>query len=211
MKIQILVDNINSWIIPYAKKLEENLNRIGHTVNLFHLAEEIVEGDILCLLSCEKKIKQLNLNKYNLIVHESNLPSGKGWSPLTWQVLEGENKIPVTLIEATDSFDSGEIYLQKHLVLEGHELVDELRELQGTATIDIILEFITNIKTIQSVKQIGEETFYPRRNHSNSELDIHKTISEQFNLLRVVDNDRYPAFFIKDGIKYKILISKFVE
>lgn len=211
MKIQILVDNINSWIIPYARKLEENLNRIGHTVNLFHLAEEIVEGDILCLLSCEKKIKQLNLNKYNLIVHESNLPSGKGWSPLTWQILEGENKIPVTLIEATDSFDSGEIYLQKNLVLEGHELVDELRELQGTATIDIILEFITNIKTIQSVKQIGEETFYPRRNHSNSELDIYKTISEQFNLLRVVDNDRYPAFFIKDGIKYKILISKFVE
>jgi methionyl-tRNA formyltransferase len=211
MKIQILVDNINSWIVPYAKKLEENLNKIGHTVNLFHLAEEIVDGDILCLLSCEKKIKQLTLNKYNLIVHESNLPSGKGWSPLTWQVLEGETKIPVTLIEATDSFDSGEIYLQKHLVLEGHELVDELRDLQGTATIDIILEFITNIKTIQSVKQIGEETFYPRRNHSNSELDIHKTISEQFNLLRVVDNERYPAFFIKDGIKYKILISKFVE
>ena len=211
MKIQILVDNINSWIIPYARKLEENLNSIGHTVNLFHLAEEIVEGDILCLLSCEKKIKQLNLNKYNLIVHESNLPSGKGWSPLTWQILEGENKIPVTLIEATDSFDSGEIYLQKNLVLKGHELVNELRDLQGTATIDIILEFITNIKTIQSVKQIGEETFYPRRNHSNSELDIHKTISEQFNLLRVVDNDRYPAFFIKDGIKYKILISKFVE
>ncbi len=211
MKIQILVDNINSWIVPYAKKLEHQLKMSGHIANVFHNADEIIEGDILCLLSCEKKIKQLNLNKYNLVVHESYLPKGKGWSPLTWQVIEGKNKIPVTLIEASDSIDSGLIYLQNEILLKGHELVDELRDLQGGATIDIIIEFITNIHSLQSKEQSGEETFYPRRINLDSELDINKTISDQFNLLRVVDNERYPAFFVKDGIKYKLLISKFVE
>jgi methionyl-tRNA formyltransferase len=31
-------------------------------------------------------------------VHESALPQGQGWSPMTWQILEGASPIPVTLI-----------------------------------------------------------------------------------------------------------------
>ena len=43
--------------------------------------------------------------------------------------------------------------------------------------------------------QRGEETFYKKRTPKDSELDINKTIKEQFNLLRIVDNEKYPAFF----------------
>ena len=35
-----------------------------------------------------------------------------------------------------------------------------------------------------------------------------KSIDEQFNLLRVCDNERYPAFFYKDGVKYILKINK---
>jgi methionyl-tRNA formyltransferase len=211
MKIQILVDNRNSWIIPHAEKLQHILIDQGHIVSLLNDSEKVDNGDVLCLLSCESKFNKLYLNNYNLVVHESYLPKGKGWSPLTWQILEGKNIIPVTLIEASDKIDSGKIYIQKEIFLEGHELVDELRELQGLTTIELILEFIENINSINSTEQIGEESFYPRRISAQSELDLNKSIDEQFNLLRVVDNDRYPAFFIKNGIKYKILISKFEE
>ena len=47
------------------------------------------EGGILCLLGCEKKFNALHLNTHNLVVHESDLPFGKGMSPFTWQVVEG--------------------------------------------------------------------------------------------------------------------------
>jgi len=43
---------------------------------------------------------------------------------------------------------------------------------------------------------------------SDSELDAHKTIEEQFNLLRISDNDRYPAYFTKHGFRYILKIYK---
>ena len=208
MKIQILTDNPDSWIIPYVKKLHLQMKSIGHYVSHFYKHEEIEEGDVLCLLSCEKKFTKLSLNKFNLVVHESALPHGKGWSPLTWQILEGKSEIPITLFEATEEIDGGQIYLTKTIFLSGLELVDELRVKQGDATIEVIIEFINNIKEIKAKEQIGDSSFYPKRTAKDSELDVSKSIDEQFNLLRVCDNERYPAFFYKDGVKYILKINK---
>ncbi len=56
------------------------------------------------------------------------------------------------------------------------------------------------------IPQNGDETFFPRRKYKDSELDINKSILEQFNLLRIVDNERYPAFFYINETKYILKI-----
>ena len=63
--------------------------------------------------------EQLSLHGYNLVVHESALPKGQGWSPMTWQILEGLNIIPVTLFEAVADLDAGPIHLQHQIKLKG--------------------------------------------------------------------------------------------
>jgi methionyl-tRNA formyltransferase len=208
MLIQILCDNPNSWIIPYAVQLKTLLEQLNHDVKFTHKHEDIVSGEILMLLSCEKLFKDLNLNKHNLVVHESALPQGKGWSPLTWQILEGKNEIPVTLIEATEQVDAGDIYIQEIIHLEGYELVDELRMKQGEATIQILLNFVNKYPNNKPTQQQGEESYYPRRKTEHSKLDIKKTIAEQFNLLRVCDNERYPAWFEINGKKFILKVEK---
>jgi len=208
MRVQVLVDNRNSWIIPYACELVSELINRGHRSTLVHEHTEVGEGDILCLLSCEKVFRNLHLNTYNLVVHESDLPKGKGWSPVTWKVLEGENEIPVTLFEATDSIDSGAIYRQAVMKLDGHELLPEIKHQQGKITQQLILDFVDAYPNNGSVQQTGESTYYSKRTTDDSQLDIHKSIAEQFNLLRVCDNSRYPAFFILNGRKYIIKIEK---
>ena len=131
MKIQILVDNPNSWITPYLKNLVSSIKQKKNCyVKLINSHEDVESGDVLCLLSCEKKFNKLNLNKYNLVVHESDLPKGKGWSPLTWQVIEGKKNIPITLFEANSLIDSGNIYEKINIKTSGYELIDELRFLQ---------------------------------------------------------------------------------
>ncbi len=208
MKIQILVDNSNSWIIPYAEKLVNKCKSKGFNSILLFNHDEVSEGDILCLLSCEKKFSKLSLNKHNLVVHESYLPLGKGWSPVSWQILEGKNEIPITLFEATDEIDTGFIYLQETIKFVGHELIDEIRQAQGEATINIIMNFITDYGSIVGRMQMGESTFYKRRGIKDSRLDIDGSIKSQFNLLRIVDNKRYPAFFELNGHFYRISIEK---
>ena len=72
----------------------------------------------------------------------------------------------------------------------------------------MIIEFVERFSSITRNPQVGKETFYPRRNKKENELDVNKTITEQFNLLRVVDNERYPAYFYKYGKKYILKIYK---
>ena len=168
------------------------------------------EGDCAVFLSCEKMVPAdiRARNTHNIVVHGSALPEGKGWSPLTWQILEGRTDIPVTLFEAGEAVDSGDVYAEGTLHFEGHELVDELRERQGELTIALVLEFLETFPPKGGRKQKGTETFYRRRTPKDSELDPDKSIAEQFNLLRVVDNERYPAFFRHRGHTYELKIYK---
>ena len=59
--------------------------------------------------------------------------------------------------------------------------------------------------------QEGVATYYERRTPKDSELDINRSIKDQFNLLRIVDNERYPAFFYIGDKKYKISIEEYNE
>lgn len=210
MIISILVDNKNSWVVPYAEQLKKELVKKGHDAALFHQHEEVKEGDCAFFLGCEKIVKKdiLNRNTHNIVVHESALPLGKGWSPLTWQILEGRDDIPITLFEAREELDSGEIYLQDTMIFEGNELNAELKNKQGEKTAALCLKFVEQYPHITGRIQSGNATFYPRRTAKDSELDINKTIAEQFNLLRVVDNERYPAFFRFRNHKYTLKIYK---
>lgn len=207
-----IVSDADSWIKPYVYKLFDELVRLGHSVNLKNKFDSSRCYEVVFLLSYSKIIKEeeLRLNKHNIVVHESDLPKGKGWSPLTWQIIEGKNQISITLFEADEKVDNGDIYLQKVLSFNGSELVDELRLAQGTATVDLCCEFLENYNEVIENKraQCGEETFYRRRRPVDSKLDIDATIRNQFNLLRVVDNEKYPAFFEINGVKYLLKIYK---
>jgi methionyl-tRNA formyltransferase len=208
MNITILTDNPNSWIIPYIEDLKKDLSE--HNITHIFKTSDIVGGDIMLVLSCEKilKTEYLSLHKSNVVVHPSKVPLGKGWSPLAWQVLEGSNNIPVSLFEAVEAVDAGDVYIVDYIKLEGHELNDEIKHQQGLLTMKMVKKYIDEFELITGVPQSGEETFYARRKQKENELDVNKTIIEQFNLFRVVDNERYPAHFNLNGKKYILKIYK---
>lgn len=208
LKITILIDNSDSWIISHGEILRGEFSMLGHEVKMVHKHEQVEKGDILMLLSCNQIFKSLDLNNYNLVVHESDLPKGRGMSPFTWQIMEGKARIPVTLLEAIEILDAGVIYDQLWIDLDGNELVDDWRELQGKATVDLLLNFVKNYPDVEGTVQEGKQTIYANRTLEDSKLDLSKTIEEQFNLLRVVDNERYPAWFERNGVKYKLEIYK---
>jgi methionyl-tRNA formyltransferase len=209
MNIHILNDNPKSWIINYVPLLVEALNQLGHSVNCYNNSKDLCGGDILCALSCEKILKKDVLDKYKsvIVAHPSDLPKGKGWSPLAWQILEGKNQIVVSLIEAAESVDSGNIYFQEVINLNGYELNDEIKEIQFNVTLSLVIKYVESFP-MEGIKQIGVETFYPKFLKENNRLDINKSIHDQFNLFRIVDNENYPAFFEIDGYTYLIKIYK---
>ncbi|WP_100374042.1 formyltransferase family protein [Bacillus sp. FJAT-45037] len=207
-----VVSDKNSWINDYIPRLHKEFIDCGQKVKWVHDVSEINNGDIAFYLSCEQLVPNtiLDKNKHNIVVHGSKLPKGKGWSPMTWQIIEGENEITMSLFEAIERVDSGKIYLQEVINFDGSELIDELREIQGKSTIDLCIKFIKEYPEIidLGIDQSGDSSFYPKRRPQDSELDISQSIGDQFNLLRVVDNKKYPAFFKHKGETYVLKIEK---
>lgn len=207
MKIAILTSR-NQWFEKYTQVLANKLA----DANIYTSHKDIVNGyDILFILSYHQVVKKetLELNKHNIVIHASSLPKGKGWSPLFWQVIDGANEITFTMFEASEKVDNGGIYLQKNLSLTGYELNAELRQKQACLTMEMCLEFITGYARYKvSKSQKGIETFYRKRTSEDSKLDVNKSILDQFDLLRTVDNDSYPAFFEINGNRYRLKIER---
>ena len=211
MKISILCSDQNHPVVNYLRKWIKELSVKGHSVKLLFDKSELSGGDILFLVSCSQMIRDAERDKYNttLVLHASDLPKGRGWSPHVWSIISGDSLITVSLLEAAEPVDSGRIWLKTTFVLEGHELLDEINTKLFDAELYLMTEAIEQFSYIKPTKQIGEPGEYMRKRSSeDSRIDPHKSIAEQFNLLRVADYERYPAFFDLQGTTYLIKIEK---
>jgi methionyl-tRNA formyltransferase len=150
-------------------------------VRWIHHPADLAPGDVCLLLSCGRLLsaEQLALHRHNLVVHESALPQGQGWSPMTWQILEGVSEIPITLFEATAELDAGPIYLHNTIALQGTELVNEWRALQAEATITLCLEWLDRYAEVleQARPQQGRACYFRRRRLADSELDPQRSMA----------------------------------
>jgi methionyl-tRNA formyltransferase len=207
--VSVLVDN-PSWVLPYAERLTDILNKDGDDAIVCRSHEDIREGYAALLMGCTKiaRPETLARNKYNLVVHSSDLPLGRGNSPLTWQIIEGKNEVPVCLFEAVEKIDRGDIFYRETLNFQGHELIDDLRNAYGESEIRLFTRFMREGVPAEREKQVGQGSYYPKRGPVNSELNITQSIASQFDLMRTVDNEKYPLFFKHRGHEYTLKIDK---
>ena len=208
MRIQILIDIKDSFFHKYIDQLKNNIKPLKHRIKIINSHRKIKKGDVLFLISCKTILNKqiLTKNSKNVVIHPSKLPLGRGSAVVAWRVLENKKKIFITLFEANEGIDRGDIYLQKFFRLDGSELSDEIREKQAKLTISLIKIFLKKMKKIKKKPQLGKTSFYRKRTKKDSEININKSIRKQFNLLRVTDNKRYPAFFYFKKKKYILKI-----
>lgn len=214
MRITILSDSpchpINILLVEWI-----NRNKDKHEINLVHSKNELNGGDLLFLISCAEIITSEYRQKYEktLVIHASDLPKGKGWSPHVWQIINGAVELTVTLLEAEDKVDSGDIWSQITVNIPNHTLWDEINQCIFNAELELMDIAIHNFKYINPRSQSNKisSTYYSKRSPDDSELDPQLSISDQFNLIRVCDPERFPAFFKLHGYKYKIILEKIAD
>lgn len=182
-----------------------------HNVLLVNSIDDLLGGDLLFLISCNEIVPYIVRGRYraSLVVHASDLPEGRGWSPLVWQILGGRNRIAVTLLEADDCVDSGAIWQKRWLEFDGTELYDEINESLFSVELELMNYAVDNMDSVdpQVQDKVGA-SWYPRRTPDLSRIDVHRPLAEQFDLLRVADPERYPAYFDYRGAAYEIFIKR---
>jgi len=214
MKITLLCSSESH---PVNSHLEEWMrqNSTLHEITLTRRKKDLPGGDFLFLVSCGEIVSADDRGKYrvSLVLHASDLPRGRGWNPHIWRIIEGASQITLSLLEAEDRVDSGRIWTQVNAPVPKHFLWDEINQLIFDAEMELLDFAVSNFKAIQPRQQNDEieSSYYRLRTPADSRINPEESIVSQFDLLRVCDPQRYPAFFDLHGHRYKVILEKMYE
>lgn len=212
MKITVLLSSPTHPIFDYLQNWAQK-TRHYHEVDLVHSRNELGGGDILFLISCSEIVdtKDWSLYAKTLVLHASDLPVGRGWSPHIWQIANGASEITVSLLEAQEKVDTGDIWHKIRADIPDTALWDEINHILFTAELQLMDYAIKHFDKIEPQPQNPEipPTYFPKRAPKNSQIDTHKPLADQFDLLRVCDPDRYPAYFEFRDRRYILKLEKF--
>lgn len=211
MKVTIICSDKQHPVYAYLETWSLE-NKKSHQINLYESIKQIqIGGDILFLISCSEIVRSniRDLFEYTLVLHASDLPEGRGWSPHIWDVVNGKNEITLSLLSAEDGVDTGAIWQKVKIPLDGTELYNEINHKLFQAELELMSWSLNCINSAKATPQIEANTeYYRKRTPIDSEIDANKSIAEQFNLLRVSDPNRFPAYTYIYGQKYKIALEK---
>jgi methionyl-tRNA formyltransferase len=187
MRIDIICSDVKH---PFNERLEQWIEqkRSRHDVRLCRRVDEVGEGDLLFLISCHEIVRSSVRTRFKstLVIHASDL-----------------------LLEAADGVDSGRIWSQRRVELEGHELADEINARLFSAELELMDEAVESPGSVSPREQDSRTpSYYRKRTPADSELDPNKTIAEQFDLMRIADRRRFPNYFLLRGHKYILRLEK---
>jgi len=198
---------VNAYLNAWAQEVSAS-----HNINIVRTREELTSGDFLFLISCSELIKAEHKANYRhtLVVHASDLPKGRGWSPHIWDIIQGRDAITLSLLEAEDKVDSGRIWLKRKIPVKKTAIWHEVNHLLFQAEIKLMNEALVNHEEIEPYQQDTEiePTYHRKRTPEDSRVDSNSSIADQFDLIRMCDPYRYPAWFELHGQKYKLVLEK---
>lgn len=171
-------------------------------------------GDYLFLVACHSRVERPTLSRFRnaFVLHASELPKGRGWSPMIWQLLAGATDVTVSLIDVAEKIDEGNIRAQRRFPAAAHETLSEINRKLFQCEIEMINEAIANPGALMNeVQDSAGATYYPKRTPEDSELDPELSIAGQFDKLRLADHERYPCYFHFRGHKYLLKLEKVSE
>lgn len=213
MKIQILTSK-NSWAFKKRKSIIlRALKKYSKKINLINDYRKLKKNfNVTIIINYYNIIpeKCLLYSKHNLVVHESNLPKGRGWSPLYRQIINGKSKIVTTLFECSKKMDEGCYYYKKFFLYKKNLLYTELKDLQLLNALFLIKKFLNYYKKNKTSPkknvQKGKPSYFRKLSKLDSRININQSLKSQIDRLRTIDNEIFPAFFYYKKRKFFIKI-----
>ena len=201
--MNFLIITKKKWNSNNFKKLNKNIF-ILHKLNLSKI--EKINPNIIFFIHWSQFIKKSIFKKYLCIqFHSSQLPKGRGGSPIQNQIMLNIKKTKISAFKVSEKLDSGPICLQKDLSLRG-SAEDIFKRMENKSI--LMIKQIIETKNLKFKKQIGKPSFFKRRKPSESKLNFYKTptINKLYNFIRMLDASDYPKAFIELN-KFKFIFN----
>lgn len=193
----IIIANSNP-ILSDKLKLNFNSSDYHHIEEKDNLTIETLESiqpDFIFFPHWSYIIPKNIYENYNCIVfHMTDLPFGRGGSPLQNLISRKIYKTKISAIKVVKELDAGPVYLKKNFCLYGN--AEEIYLRAG----DLIIQMIDEIIETRPipVEQQGSPFVFKRRTPDMSAIDKVETIEELFDHIRMLDAEGYPRAFLEN-------------
>ncbi len=127
--------------------------------------------------------------------HMTDLPYGRGGSPLQNLIVRGHKKTKLTALRMNGEMDAGPIYTKHALDLSGTAYEIYIRA--GRLSYKII-QWMIDSEPVPT-EQRGQPVLFERRKPTQSKLPYLGSISGLYDYIRMLDAPTYPPAFIEHG------------
>jgi methionyl-tRNA formyltransferase len=196
------------YVIATSRKWYEDLpERLGsQTGKRFHLIKDKAELTLSNLRGINPRYvffphwsslipAEIFENFECVIFHMTDLPFGRGGSPLQNLISQGIQQTKISALRCSAEIDAGPIYLKRDFDLMGsaHEIFQRaVPVIEG-----MILEIVRNEPTPN--EQEGQPTYFKRRTPAQSDIKEISTIERLYDHIRMLDCEGYPHAFLETG------------
>lgn len=142
-----------------------------------------------------------------LAVHDSLLPEYRGFAPLNWSILNGEDHTGVTLYCLNELMDGGDIVAQKHVPIKFEDTAPLVYEKVCEATVTIIsevYELMSQGKAHSIPQDYAIGSFTCTRTPADGLIDWSQPTTAIYNQVRALTYPYPGAFTFLDGKRLMI-------
>lgn len=195
MKNFLLVTN-KPWHDALFEKLKkrrgENWNRILEKEQFKPCFIEKFKPEKIFIPHWSHIISEKIWKNYECIIfHMSDLPYGRGGSPLQNLIIRGKKNTVLSALKVNQGIDEGDIYLKKPLSLYG--TAEEIFERSSPIIFKMIQEIVE--KKIVPFPQKGTVTIFKRRSIQQGEIKNLNELHEVYDYIRMLDCEGYKNAF----------------
>ena len=128
--------------------------------------------------------------------HETDVPYGRGGSPIQNLIERGHKKTFVTALRMVEEMDAGPIYARRPLSLTG--LAEEIY-IRAAGIVSEMIEDIA-MKKPHPVPQKGRSIVFKRRSPKQSKIpSAARSLADLYDHIRMLDADEYPHAYLEHG------------
>lgn len=186
-------------------KIFETKNLNG--VDWERIITEDIDPDITLVVGCRVLIPThiYKIPRYGtLAVHDSLIPDYRGFAPLNWAIINGEQYSGVTLFYISDDMDGGDIVGQKKIKISPIDSALTLYEKVCDLTCELIIETIPLLKG-NSAPKIQQDysagSFCCSRSPNDGMINWYEKSHNIFNMIRALSYPYPGAFTYYQGNK----------
>lgn len=201
--MRIITATIKSWNIERAQALQKKYEG-AHEIAIYTNKEELnvnnvcdFKPDYILLPHWSYMIPKEITDHWECVVfHMTDLPYGRGGSPLQNLIVRGHKETKISAIKVTEKLDGGPVYMKRPLSLEGSAQEIFVR-CSDMIFREMIPSFLNN--KLVPVPQEGEPVVFKRRKPEEGQITGDMELDKIYDYIRMLDAEGYPRAYLEFG------------